>query len=60
LSIWDCGGQERFDAITPNYMRNTHGVLLVYDITRTETFDHLEKWITMVKENSPADVHMIL
>ncbi|CAG7838642.1 unnamed protein product [Allacma fusca] len=24
------------------------------------TFDHLEKWITMVKENSPADVHMIL
>ncbi|CAG7838647.1 unnamed protein product [Allacma fusca] len=60
LSIWDCGGQDRFDAITPNYMRNAHGVFLVYDITNAESFEHLNKWLKLTKDYAPSDVPMIL
>jgi GTPase SAR1 family protein len=42
---WDTAGQERFNTITANYFRNAHAIVIVYDITRQETFDHLFKWV---------------
>ncbi|ESO00149.1 hypothetical protein HELRODRAFT_83286 [Helobdella robusta] len=45
LQIWDTAGQERFRSITRSYYRDSVGVLLVYDITRRKTFEHLEGWL---------------
>ncbi|CAL9057644.1 unnamed protein product, partial [Musa banksii] len=42
LQIWDTAGQESFRSITRSYFR---GAVLVYDITRRETFDHLASWV---------------
>jgi len=36
------------------------GALLVYDITRKDTFDHLVKWLSEVKENASKDITVIL
>lgn len=36
--IWDTAGQERYRAITNAYYRNAVGALLVYDITKYNTF----------------------
>lgn len=33
------------------YYRNVDGVVLVYDITRRETFDHLQDWLMEVRHN---------
>eukprot|EP00122_Pirum_gemmata_P000629 Pgem_evm2s556 len=33
ISIWDTAGQERFHALGPIYYRDSHGAILVYDIT---------------------------
>ena len=38
-------GQEKFRSITRSYYRGAAGALLVYDITRRETFDHLASWL---------------
>jgi len=38
LQIWDTAGQENFRSITRSYYRSAIGALLVYDITRRETF----------------------
>merc|ERR1712127_843273 len=44
LQIWDTAGQESFRSITRSYYRGAAGALLVYDITRRETFNHLTSW----------------
>ena len=38
-------GQESFRSITRSYYRGAAGALLVYDITRRDTFNHLTTWL---------------
>merc|ERR1712154_171315 len=45
LQIWDTAGQESFRSITRSYYRGAAGALLVYDITRRDTFKHLTRWL---------------
>ncbi|KAK6259127.1 Small GTPase - like 10 [Theobroma cacao] len=45
LAIWDTAGQERFRTLTSSYYRGAQGVILVYDVTRRDTFTNLsEVW----------------
>ena len=43
--IWDLAGQERFYSIAKAYMRETVGVVLVFDITERATYDEITKWL---------------
>jgi len=45
MQIWDTAGQESFRSITRSYYRGSIGALLVYDVTRRETFEGLTKWL---------------
>ncbi|NXY84093.1 RB18B protein, partial [Alcedo cyanopectus] len=45
LAIWDTAGQERFRTLTHGYYRGVQGVVLVYDVTRKDTFTGLENWL---------------
>ncbi|KAM9520594.1 ras-related protein Rab-18-B-like isoform 1-T1 [Guaruba guarouba] len=45
LAIWDTAGQERFRTLTPSYYRGAQGVVLVYDVTRKDTFTGLDGWL---------------
>ncbi|KAK6933460.1 Small GTPase [Dillenia turbinata] len=50
LTIWDTAGQERFGALISSYYRGAHGIVLVYDVTRRETFTNLsEIWAKEVE-----------
>ena len=60
IQIWDTAGQEAFQAITRTYYKGAIGALLVYDITREETFDHIRKWYDEVKLNGSKDICCIL
>jgi len=55
LQIWDTAGQESFRSITQSYYRGTSGVLLVYDVTRRETFDHVPNWLREIKEYTESE-----
>ena len=45
LQIWDTAGQERFRTITSSYYRGAHGIIVVYDTTDSETFEHVKTWL---------------
>ena len=62
LQIWDTAGQEKFRAITKAYYRGAHGILVVFDISRRETFNQTKMWIDSIKdssESSPIDVILV-
>ena len=52
--------QERFKAITSAHYRKSLGALLVYDITKEQTFKNIEKWIHEVKENAEPEIVLML
>merc|ERR1712127_853951 len=60
LQIWDTAGQESFKSITRSYYRGAAGALLVYDITRKETFNHLTRWLEEVRQNGNPDIMVML
>jgi small GTP-binding protein len=51
LNVWDTCGQERFRAITRQYFKNSHGVLLVFDLTVKETIRKLNVWMNDIQDN---------
>lgn len=48
LQIWDTAGQERFRTITSAYYRGADGIIMVYDVTSQESFDHVNDWLKEV------------
>merc|ERR1711865_763298 len=60
LQIWDTAGQESFRSITRSYYRGAAGALLVYDITRRDTFNHLTRWLEEAKQNSNPNMVIML
>lgn len=46
LQIWDTAGSESFKSITRAYYRSAAGCLLVYDITKRESFNHVSEWLS--------------
>ncbi|MFW9942576.1 MAG: Rab family GTPase [Candidatus Thorarchaeota archaeon] len=45
LSIWDVGGQERFKFLRRNFYEGTHGAILVFDLSRANTFPKMKDWL---------------
>jgi len=52
LQIWDTAGQERFRTITSAYYRGADGIIMVYDVTNQESFDHVQDWLQEVNRYS--------
>lgn len=48
LQIWDTAGQERFRTITSAYYRGADGIIMVFDKTSSESFDHVNDWLKEV------------
>ena len=50
LQIWDTAGQERYMSLNQNLFLKVHGVILMYDISNRDSFDHLTKWLELIKD----------
>lgn len=60
LQMWDTAGQESFRSITRSYYRGAAGALLVYDITRRETFNRLTSWLEDARNHANSNMTIML
>ena len=60
LQIWDTAGQEKFRSINKIFYKDASIAILVYDITRRETFDDIRTyWINQLNQYGKSDLSMI-
>ena len=61
IELWDTAGQERYRSLTRMFYADANAAVLVYDITRKDTFDELKNyWADQIKERSDEGVILAL
>ena len=60
LLFFDTGGQEKYKAITRNYLRNVDGVLFVFDISNQKSFEDISFWYNFYKEENENVVGLLI
>jgi len=58
--IWDTAGQERYRAITSAYYRGAVGALLVYDITKHQTYENVTRWLKELRDHADQNIVIAL
>jgi len=57
FEIWDTAGQERYRSLTKMFYKDANAAVLVYDITRKDSFEELQNyWSQQIKESSPSNI----
>ena len=61
FEIWDTAGQEKYRSLTKIFYKDAGAAILVYDITRKESFDELQKyWLNQIKDYAPKDISKLI
>lgn len=60
LQLWDTAGQERFRSLIPSYLRDATCAIIVFDVTKRESFDGIEKWIKDYRENRGLEAPCVM
>src|SRR4051812_37454833 len=58
--IWDTAGQERYRAITSAYYRGAVGALLVYDISKHQTYENVTRWLKELRDHADNNIVIML
>lgn len=51
LQIWDTAGQEQFRCITKHFYKNSQAAIVVYDVTKKDSFENVPGWLEEIEEN---------
>ena len=60
LQIWDTAGQERYMAINKNLFQKVQGIILMYDLTNRDSFEHVSNWLNLVKQNASSKIIILV
>ncbi|KDO33143.1 hypothetical protein SPRG_01955 [Saprolegnia parasitica CBS 223.65] len=60
LQIWDTAGQERFKSMASMYYRNAKAAILVFDVTKQDTFDKVKEWLSELRKHVDNDIVLAL
>ncbi|KAJ1650678.1 GTP-binding protein of the rab/ypt [Dispira simplex] len=60
FEIWDTAGQERYKSLAPMYYRNAQCAVIVYDITKAETFERAKSWVKELQRQADPDIVIAL
>ncbi|EDO15242.1 hypothetical protein Kpol_1029p16 [Vanderwaltozyma polyspora DSM 70294] len=60
FEIWDTAGQERFASLAPMYYRNAQAALVVYDVSKPQSFIKARHWVKELQERASSDIIIAL
>ncbi|MHA1491400.1 MAG: Rab family GTPase [Promethearchaeota archaeon] len=60
LTIWDIGGQERYQFLRKAFYEHTNGALLIFDLSREKTCDEMQTWFSELREFTEENTPFIL
>lgn len=60
FEIWDTAGQERFASLAPMYYRNAQAALVVYDVTKPQSFIKARHWVKELHEQASKGIIIAL
>ena len=60
VQIWDTAGQERYRSITNAYYRGAEAILIVFDLSCKESFNHIQSWIDEISKYTGPSVFKIV
>ena len=58
--FYDTSGQEKYNSLSFNYIKNCHGILLMYDISKKESFLKIKDWLKNIFEHKDKDFPILL
>ena len=60
LTIWDVGGQDRFKFMRSRFYDGSSGALLVFDLSRAQTYKEVRKWLKEFRQFAGSKVPFLL
>ena len=60
LTLWDIGGQERFKVLRRSFYEGTNGALVVFDLSRANTFSKMKEWLSDARQSIEKDFPVIV
>ena len=60
MNIWDTCGQEKFRILTKQYYRESHGAIIVFDLTNRKSFEYVKNWIEELHKYAPENVSILI
>jgi small GTP-binding protein len=60
LKIWDVGGQDGFSTIRKSAYEDTCGAIIVFDVSRKETFENIQLWLDELRAHVDYEVPVLL
>ena len=60
LQLWDFAGQNIFRFLLDDYCRGARGYILAFDLNKLDSFNHLDEWLKLFKDNMDSDAVGVL
>ena len=60
IYLFDTAGQEKFRTLSVSFIRESKGVLMMYDITNLDSFQNIEKWLNDIKNSLGEDNNYLI
>ena len=59
VELWDSSGSEKFQSITSGFFNNAQGIMVMFDVTNTTSYNNVVNWIESIKTHLNKEIHNI-
>lgn len=58
--LWDTCGQERYRSLCKSYYHSADGIMILFSLNSSDSFNNLDMWLNSIKDNGAEDIPIIM